>query len=104
MNELLHAASSVDAQFSATLTQRFRAYAVEFGWPAEVAEQVEMVVNDGSVAAHFHTVEPVMDWELGTVGRGPLPAVRRYVANLDKQIAQLYLDEHLRGFHRLGMI
>lgn len=104
MNELLHAASAVDARFGATLTERFRDYAIEFGWPRDIAEQVEMVVSDGSVEARFHGVEAVMEWELGAIGRGPLPAVRRFVTNLDKQVSQLYLDAHLKGFHQLGMI
>jgi hypothetical protein len=69
------------------MTTGVRKSARQAGWPSSVAKTLTYEATD--TGFQFSMGENAMDWEYGTVGRSPSPAVRQFQNRTDEVEAQI---------------
>lgn len=105
VDQIARAAAQAGKTTEELLTEEFRSFAVELGWPQEVANLCT-VSNDGyafTVTIQGESVERVLDWEMGTQDRLGIPAAHRFMERLDRY-ADEYSDNLLDALGDNGVI
>lgn len=86
VDQVNQAAAEAGTTVQEVLTQEFRAFAVAEGWPADVANHCSVTHDNYEFSVLMDPVNSdiVLDWELGTIDRGPKPAMHKFMARIDE--------------------
>lgn len=86
VDQVNQAAAEAGTTVQEVLTKEFRAFAVAEGWPEDVAAHCSVTHDSYEFAVLMDPANSdiVLDWELGTVNRGPKPAMHKFMNRLDE--------------------
>jgi hypothetical protein len=90
VNPVIATVKETLGQASHHMTTGVRTSARESGWPAHVAKTLTYESTD--TGFQLSMGDNAMDWEYGTVGRSPAPAVRQFQNRTDDVEAKILAD------------
>lgn len=92
MNDLLAAVTAVDEPFSQEVTESFVQYAIGMGWPEVIARMVIVRCHNGVFSCTYGNSDAVDPWEFGDQTRAPLPAIRRFMNQVEREFGEVYTE------------
>lgn len=95
MNDLKAAIAAVEESYSQTLTEKFRAAAVEAGWPQEIADLVGILCSEGNAVAHYGgslNWDRISEWEYGSPKQRAIPILRRWLNTANLTLSDEYFE------------
>lgn len=93
VEQIIKAAEAAGQSATELLTHEFRQFAIECGWPYEVAALVSVGHFNGEfeISCDDDDWAVVLEHEQGTQKRGPMPAMTKFMNRLD-QFADQYAE------------
>lgn len=85
------------------LQKAFEKHAREAGWPEDVAKQVKVELQGDKLYLRYNESlkSQIDDLEYGNQAIKPRPAIRKFTANIDKQLGNAAADKVLETIKRL---
>lgn len=105
VDRIADAASEAGKTAEEYLTDKFRSFAVDSGWPQEVANLCSVIHDSYTfhVRIDGESVDRVLDWELGTPDRPGIQAIQRFTNRLDEH-GSYYADQLFDSLVEKGVI